>query len=240
MERIAEGVHLVRGGVPRVMNVYLIEDDGGMTMFDAGIKGMDRAVKKAASPYGGIKQIVLGHSHTDHRGAAPALAAEGVPVYCHEAELADAESDGGMHYFHLEELNFFVRKFMDHSLTKTWDGGPVPIEGALSEGDEVAGFQVIHLPGHAPGLIGLYRERDDLVLCSDAVYTLNPLSGRRGAPRIPLGAFNLDTEMAKASALKLSAVSPKTVWPGHADAIEHDAPDVLDELGRKGGVLGPG
>ena len=41
-----------------------------------------------------------------------------------------------------------------------------------------------------------------------------------------------------ASALKLSALSPKTVWPGHADAIDKDTPDVLDELGRKGGVLG--
>lgn len=220
------------------MNVYLIEDQGGLTMFDAGIKGMDAALLKAAAPHGGIKRIVLGHSHTDHRGAAPAIAETGVPVFCHEAELADAEADGGMHYFHLDQLNVFSRKFMDHSLTKVWDAGPVPIEGVVTEGDEVAGFQVIHLPGHAPGLIGLYREKDGLVLSSDAVYTLNPLTGLKGAPRIPLGAFNMDTEMAKASALKLSAVGPKTVWPGHANAIENDAPAVLDELGRKGGVLG--
>src|ERR1700752_3447581 len=36
-ERIAEGVCLVRGGIPRVMNVYLLEHDGGVTLFDAGI-----------------------------------------------------------------------------------------------------------------------------------------------------------------------------------------------------------
>lgn len=224
--------------MPRVMNVYLIEDGGGMTMFDAGIKGMDKALLKAAAPYGGIKRILLGHSHTDHRGAAPAIAATGVPVHCHEAETEDAETDGGLHYFKLDQLNFVSRRFMDHSLRKTWDGGPVPIESTVTEGDEIAGFQVIHLPGHAPGLIGLYRERDGLVLSSDAVYTLNPLTGRRGAPRIPLGAFNMDTEMAKASALKLSAVGPKTIWPGHADAIENDAAAVLEELGRRGGVLG--
>lgn len=238
MEQIAEGVHLVRGGVPRTMNVYLIEDQGGMTMFDAGIVGMHKALLKAAAPFGGINRIVLGHSHADHRGAAPAIAETGVPVFCHEAELADAEADGGMHYFKLGDLNLFSRKMFEHALTKTWDGGPVPIEAVVTEGDDIAGFQVIHLPGHAPGLIGLYRERDGLVLSSDAVYTLNPLTGRKGAPRVPIDVFNMDTEMAKASALKLSAVDPKIVWPGHADAIEHDAQAVLDELGRKGGVLG--
>ena len=87
MERIAEGVHLVRGGLPRVMNVYLIEDEGKITVFDAGIKGMHKELLKAAAPYGGIRRVVLGHSHTDHRGAAPELAAAGVPVYCHAAEL---------------------------------------------------------------------------------------------------------------------------------------------------------
>jgi glyoxylase-like metal-dependent hydrolase (beta-lactamase superfamily II) len=238
MERIAEGVHLVRGGMPRVMNVYLIEDEGGVTVFDAGIRGMHKAILKAAGPLGGVKRLVLGHSHTDHRGAAPEIAATGVPIYCHEAELGDAEGDGGMHYFHLEQLRTPVRQFMRHSLLKTWDDGPTPIEGTLVEGDEIADFQVIHLPGHAPGLIGLYRERDGLVLSSDAIYTLNPLNGRKGPPRIPLGAFNMDTAMAQASALKLSALAPKTVWPGHADAMAEDVPAALDELGRKGGVLG--
>lgn len=238
MEEIAAGVHLVRGGIPRVMNVYLIEDEGAMTMFDAGVSSMSKALLKASQPFGGIGRIVLGHSHADHRGAAPAIAEQGTPVYCHEAELADAEGDGGMHYFKLDELNPFSRRLMRHSLTHSWDGGPVPIEGTLAEGDEVAGFEVVHLPGHAPGLIALWRERDGLVLASDAVYTLNPLTGMRGAPRIPIGAFNLDTEAAKASALKLAALDPSVIWPGHAGAIDDDAAAVMRELGTKGGVLG--
>ena len=33
------GVWLLRGGVPRTMNVYLLEDEGGgVTLFDAGIR----------------------------------------------------------------------------------------------------------------------------------------------------------------------------------------------------------
>jgi glyoxylase-like metal-dependent hydrolase (beta-lactamase superfamily II) len=239
METIAEGVYLVRGGFPRVMNVYLVEDpDGGVTMFDAGVKSMAGSVMAAAAPFGGISRIVLGHSHPDHRGSAAEIMRSGVPVHCHEAEVADAEGDGGVNYFQLDRLKFPARQVARHSLNHTWDGGPVRISGTLTEGDEVAGFQVVHLPGHAPGLIGLYRERDGLLLGSDAIYTLNPLTGRRGAPRIPHQAFNLDTEGAKASALKLASIGPKRAWLGHADGIERDLVDVLDELGRKGGVLG--
>jgi glyoxylase-like metal-dependent hydrolase (beta-lactamase superfamily II) len=238
MEKIADGVHLVRGGFPRVMNVYLIEDQGGVTMFDAGVKGMAKALLSAGARLGGVKRIVLGHGHADHRGAAAEIQAGGVEVFCHEAEVADAEGDGGLHYFHFERLPLYARPIARHSINHSWDGGAVKISDTLSEGDEVASFQVIHLPGHAPGLIGLYRERDGLVLASDTIYTLNPLTARKGAPRIPHAAFNLDTEVAKASALKLAAIGPQRAWLGHADGIDHDLVDVLDELGRKGGVLG--
>lgn len=238
MEQIAEGVHLVRGGFPRLMNVYLIEDEGGMTMFDAGVKSMAKALLKAAAPHGGIKRVVLGHGHADHRGAARAIMQSGVPVDCHEAEVSDAEGDGGYHYFKLDQLGFPQRQIARHSINRTWDGGPVKINATVSEGDRVAGFDVVHLPGHAPGLIGLYRESDGLVLGSDVVYTLNPLTARRGAPRIPLEVFNLDTEVAKASATKLAGLDPRRAWLGHADGIENDLVDVLQELGRKGGVLG--
>ena len=88
---IADGVWVVRGGFPlRTMNVYLIEDDGGVTVFDAGISDMTDAVRAAGVRLGGIKRVVLGHADADHRGAAPGL---GAPVYCHAAEREAAESD---------------------------------------------------------------------------------------------------------------------------------------------------
>ena len=63
-------------------------------------------------------------------------------------------------------------------LTGMWDGGPVEISSTVEEGDEVAGFEVVHLPGHAPGMIGLWRESDRLALVSDTFYTLDPQTGR--------------------------------------------------------------
>src|SRR3977135_1894827 len=88
---VAEGVWIVQGQ-PGRCNVYLIEDEGGTTLFDAGARTMARALASAGAKLGGIRRIVLGHGHTDHRGAAPAIDA---PVYCHPDEAQATQGHGG-------------------------------------------------------------------------------------------------------------------------------------------------
>lgn len=218
-ERIAEGVWLVCGGVPKVMNVYLIEDEGGVTVFDAGVSDMTAPVAAAAARLGGIKRVVLGHADADHRGAAPGLNA---PVYCHPADRQAAESpETYREYWDRSKLDGRGRNVL-WRLIATWDGGAVPIEGTLEEGDDLAGFQVVHLPGHAPGLIGLFRASDGLALVSDTIYTLDPQSARREPAHVPHPAFNQDTDQALASIAKLAALDPRTVWAGHADPVTGD------------------
>src|SRR3954469_13131640 len=219
LEDVAEGVWLLRGGFPeKTMNVYLVRDGDGVLIWDAGIRSMTKGIAAAAAGLGGLTRVVLGHAHADHRGAAPGL---GVPVWVHEADKADAEGDGGDHYFHLEQLPFAPRLLMPR-LLKWWDGGPVKISGTFKEDDEIAGFRVVHLPGHAPGLVALWRESDRLALSTDCFYTLDPTTGRKGHPRVPLGAFNQDTETARASIRKLAALEPAAAWPGHADPLTGD------------------
>jgi glyoxylase-like metal-dependent hydrolase (beta-lactamase superfamily II) len=109
-------------------------------------------------------------------------------------------------------------------LIATWDGGPVEIAGAIGEGDRVADFTVIHLPGHAPGLIGLFRE----ALVSDTIYTLDPQTGRHQSAQVPHRAFNQDTDQARASIRKLAGLDPRTVWAGHAGPVTGDVPAQLE------------
>jgi glyoxylase-like metal-dependent hydrolase (beta-lactamase superfamily II)/predicted ester cyclase len=225
---VADGVWLVQGGFPlKVMNVYLIRDGDGVLCFDAGIRAMTRQIGPVAAGLGGITRIVLGHGHADHRGAAPGLAA---PVFCHPDEVADAEGDGGAHYFDFSRLERWFARVGMPLLLKSWDGGPVKIEGTVAGGDEIAGFEVMHLPGHAPGLIGLWRGADRLALVSDTLYTLDPQTGRKGEARLPHAAFNKDTEQARASIRKLAALDPRAVWAGHADPLTGS--DVRSELER--------
>jgi hydroxyacylglutathione hydrolase len=214
---VADGVWLVQGGFPqKIMNVYLIRDGEGVLCFDAGIRSMKRQIGPVAAELGGLTRVILGHGHADHRGAAPGL---GVPVFCHEAERADAEGDGGAHYFDFPQLEHAFARLAMPFLLKAWDGGPVKIESTFSEGDEIAGFEVKHFPGHAPGMVGLWRESDGLALVSDTLYTLDPQTGRKGAPRVPHKAFNQDTDEARASIRKLAALEPRAIWPGHADPL---------------------
>jgi steroid delta-isomerase-like uncharacterized protein len=228
---VAEGVWLVQGQ-PGRCNVFLIEDDGGATLFDAGARTMTRAVASAGARRGGIRRVVLGHGHTDHRGTAPGL---GAPVLCHPDEVQDAEGSGGFRYWPqgLEGLPFGLRQLHRLMHRYAWDGGPVEISGTIGEGDQVAGFRVIELPGHAPGQIGLWREQDRLALSSDCFYTLD-MWGRDSAPHIPERLYNYDTEQARASIRKLAALEPAAAWPGHANAVTGDVRSQLERAADAG------
>ncbi len=222
---VAEGVWVVQGQ-PGRCNVYLIEDEGGVTLYDAGARTMVRTVASAAAKLGGVRRVVLGHGHTDHRGTAPAL---GAPVYCHAEELQDAEGSGGFRYWPEGLAGLPTPQRQIHRLMHrmAWDGGPVKIAGTLAEDDEVAGFRVVHLPGHAPGQIGLWRESDRLALVSDCFYTLD-MWGRSCPPHVPEAVYNYDTEQARASILKLAALEPAAAWPGHAKPLTGDVRGQLE------------
>jgi glyoxylase-like metal-dependent hydrolase (beta-lactamase superfamily II) len=98
----------------------------------------------------------------------------------------------------------------------------------VQEGDHIAGFTVIDLPGHAPGLIGLFRESDRLALCSDCVYTVDARTGRKVPAQLPHAAFNDDDAQARASIRKLAALAPSAVWAGHADPVTGDVAGQLE------------
>jgi len=220
LERVADGVWLLRGGIPRAMNIYLLEDEGGgVTLFDAGIRSMTHAVAEAAAPLGGINRIVLGHADCDHRGTAPGLR---VPVYCHPAEVEAAQSDEPLRTYHRLDLLGIPARYVYGRLMSFWDGGAVEIAGTVDEGDDVNGFRVVHLPGHAPGLIALFRESDRLALTSDCFYVIDAETSRRMPPAPAPDAFNQDSEQARASIRKLAALDPSAAWPGHADALTGD------------------
>jgi glyoxylase-like metal-dependent hydrolase (beta-lactamase superfamily II) len=97
----------------------------------------------------------------------------------------------------------------------------VNIAGTVSEGDHVAGFSVVEIPGHAPGQIALWRESDRLALVSDCFYTID-MWGRDSDPHLPLAMYNFDTEQARASMLKLAALEPAAAWAGHAKPLTGD------------------
>jgi glyoxylase-like metal-dependent hydrolase (beta-lactamase superfamily II) len=214
------------------MNVYLLEEDGGVVAFDAGTEPMVGAVSAAAQRLGGLKRVVLGHADSDHRGTAPHL---GVPVHCHPAEAEAAGKPGPFRdYWDISQLEVAsVEWLYRHYLHRRWDGGAVELEGTVDEGDLLCGFEVLHLPGHAPGLIGLWRESDGLAIVSDTVYfvdsaRLRPLPelDREGVTghvaSVPHRAWNWDDAKARESVLRLASLRPRSVLAGHEGPLRGD------------------
>ncbi len=220
MEKVTDGVWLLRGDARKSMNIYFLEDGDGVVQFDAGTKAMVKKARAAVEQLGGLKRIVLGHAHADHRGTAPSLDA---PVHCHPDEVPYAESDAALwSYLDLSQLPAPAR-WIYPTLLRRWDDGAVKIDGTVSEGDEIAGFRVIHFPGHAPGQIGLWRERDRVAIVSDVVYLIDSTRLGRPLPKgeasVPHPAWGWDHAKAKESVRKLAALEPVLVCTGHDEPL---------------------
>jgi hydroxyacylglutathione hydrolase len=230
-EHVAEGVEVLRlrppARLPRLTNVYLLEDEGALTVFETGSKGMAPKIAAAAAERGGIRRIVISHAHADHRGGASGLDA---PVLCHADERADVEGDAGEHYYDWSKVgNPLIRAIGPRTL-KRMDGGPVKVDETVSEGETICGFEVLHLPGHAPGLIGLWRESDRLAIVSDAVFVFDPfsLTARPGAARMPPAPVRPDPDAARASIRRIVELGPDSAWLGHYGPLTGDVRGQLE------------
>ena len=92
--QLAPGLHRLGDGL---VNSYLVEDGGAITIVDAGMAGqygdLERELTRMGRTKADVKAIVLTHGDTDHVGYAERLRREtGIPVY---VGAADAERARG-------------------------------------------------------------------------------------------------------------------------------------------------
>jgi glyoxylase-like metal-dependent hydrolase (beta-lactamase superfamily II) len=225
---VADGVWRVTRGFPLKINVFLVREGDGVAVFDAGHRAMGKTIRAAADALGGATRVVIGNAHADHRGGARAI---GAPVHCHADDRDDVEGDGGEHYFDYAQLPFFARPLTPRVM-HSMDGGPLEVAATVAEGDRVGDFEVVHLPGHSPGCIGLWRAADRLALTNDCFALFDPALPYPGSrPRVPHPAFNWSTERCHASIAKLAALEPAIAWPGHFGPLTGDVAAKLRAVG---------
>jgi len=226
VEEVARGVWRVTKGFPLRVNSYLVREGVGVAVFDAGIKPMGKAIREAADSLGGATRIVIGNAHADHRGGAKAI---GAPVHCHPDERDDVEGDGGAHYFDFGRLPLFARPLTPRVMA-SWDDGPLEVHDTVEEGDRVGEFEVVHLPGHGPGCIGLWRSSDRVTITNDCFALFDPAVPMAGKPRIPHPAFNWSTASCRESVKKLAALDPETCFPGHYGPLQGNVRAQLEAI----------
>jgi glyoxylase-like metal-dependent hydrolase (beta-lactamase superfamily II) len=82
--RIAPGIHRI--GDQSMVNAYLLEDAGEVTIIDAGVPGYYRDIPRELAAMGrtvaDVRALLLTHGHTDHIGFAERLRRDQhVPVF---------------------------------------------------------------------------------------------------------------------------------------------------------------
>lgn len=208
MKQLAEGLHLLRGFPPNGINVYLMGD----VIVDAATRHAGRRILKQVRgrPVSGH---ALTHAHPDHQGASKEICDTlGVPLWCGEGD-ADAMESGD-----LGQLDHWVNRLTNRS----WAGPPHPVARRLREGDEVAGFQVLEVPGHSPGHVAYWREADRVLVLGDVLNNMNVATGIPGL-REPPRIFTTDPARNRSSARRLAALNPALVCFGHGAPLRDPA-----------------
>ena len=205
MKYLAPGVWRLKEFPRPLINVYLAED----VLIDAG-RRWDRGRIFAELEGREISEVALTHVHPDHQGCAKAVCeARSVPLACHEADVDAMEGRRPV---------AASPKPMAQAFGKMWTGPPRKVDRVLHEGDEVAGFRVVHAPGHAPGEVIFFRDSDRVAICGDVVRNMSYATGLPGV-RQPPDEMTPDPPLNRRSIRRLAALEPSLILPGHGPAI---------------------
>jgi glyoxylase-like metal-dependent hydrolase (beta-lactamase superfamily II) len=216
-----------RLGSERV-NFYLVEDEGRVTVVDAGLSGywnqLEPALSAQGRALGDVAALVLTHAHSDHTGIAGELRRRGVPVYLHRGdhdllrtgkEGMKREASPLPHLANVRVWGFFGHMVRNGALRPPHIDDPLTI----ADGDEldVPGRpRVIHTPGHRPGHCALHFERHGALFVGDLICTWNPLTASVG-PQIMPRAFNISSDESLASLAKIEGLEANALLPGHGE-----------------------
>ena len=177
-------------------NCYLLADDetGRAVLIDPGDEG-ERILDMVAEAHVSLDAIWLTHAHVDHIGAVAAVTRRfDVPVYLHPLDLP--------YYTRLS-----ARAAEMYGIDFEQPEAP---DAELADGQElVCGtlrFQVMHVPGHAPGLVAFTGH--GVSFGGDLLF-----AGSIGRTDLPLGdPADMTASLARYTA---SLADDVVVYPGH-------------------------
>jgi glyoxylase-like metal-dependent hydrolase (beta-lactamase superfamily II) len=247
VQRIPVPVPFPEAGGPA--NVYAIEEEGGgIALFDAGIgtkEGRDALLagfRKLGLSLGDVRRIFVSHGHIDHYGyARAAQEASGAPVYAHPRDhdkLTGRDRTGkrlDLYAAYLSRLGA-PPHLLEHVKVHWQDAlrmaRPLDQVEALAAGTILRfrrfSAEVLHLPGHTPGLVCLWAAQPRVLFSDDHLLervSPNPLLDLEGQPEPSHKALLAYLD----SARRVRSLPAEVIAPGHAEPFSGHA-GIVDRL----------
>jgi glyoxylase-like metal-dependent hydrolase (beta-lactamase superfamily II) len=226
---------LTRWPIVFPVNVYLVREDDGLSLIDAGMPGGTKAILAASESLGlPITRVALTHGHGDHVGSLDELRAA-LP----EAEiLMTARTER----FLSGDVSLDPEEQVG-TLRGDWKVKETRATRSIAPGDRIGSLQVVAAPGHSPDMVAFFDTRDRTLIAGDAFQTRGgvAVSGtlKPFFPFPALATWHKPTALESARALR--ALEPSRLAVGHGRVIEQPAGEMdraIAEAERKlGGQL---
>jgi glyoxylase-like metal-dependent hydrolase (beta-lactamase superfamily II) len=217
-----------------LVNSYLVEDGGGVTIVDAGAPAYWNDLPAELAALGrslsDVRSVVLTHGHSDHKGFAERIRSErNVPVRVHELDAALARGEvpnpaRGFGPIRPRPLIGFIIWSIRHGMLRLPNIQAVATFGDGATLDVPGSPRVILVPGHTPGSAALHFAYHDALFVGDALATYSVATGRHGPQVAP---FTADAAEAVGSLARLDEVVAALVLPGHGQAWKGGVAEAL-------------
>lgn len=244
LKQVADGVHRCADGL---VNFYLVEEDGQLTVIDAGWRRswshLQRAVGELKRTLADVQAVLLSHGHPDHLGIAEKMrTALGAPVHAHRDEVkrAQGKADGASpfalvpallpHLWQPSALAFVLHATGRGFMTPKWVSEVVAFDGDAPL-DVPGRPRPLAAPGHTEGHTAYVLADRGVVFTGDALATLDVLTRERG-PRLMPKALNVDHAQARGSLQTLESVEVETLLPGHGQPWHGRMADAVEQARR--------
>lgn len=202
MREIAPDVYQISVMPRQAINTYLIGD----VLVDSGSRQSFKKIAKALKNRK-ISGHTLTHAHPDHQGSSKQVCETyNIPLWCGSKDAVAMETG--------DYEGFIPKNAISNFVDKRFRGPEHPVDRALEEGDEVAGFTVIDVPGHSPGHVAYWREKDRVLILGDVLRNMNyatTLAQLAEPPKV----FTPDPALNRKSILKIAELKPKLITFGH-------------------------
>ncbi|TGA95683.1 MBL fold metallo-hydrolase [Sporolactobacillus shoreae] len=215
IRQISEHIWSLQTWVLIPITVWIVADEKGVTLVDAGISGMTKGILRfiEAIDHGSLHQIVLTHGHSDHVGAIKKiLEHHPVPVYAYAKEIPYMEGD--LPYPRRKKAQASVPKGLVKILPEEEHGEILPI----------GGLTPYFAPGHSPGHVVYYHEKDKVLLSGDL------FTSRKGKLRRPMPMFTGDMAEAVRSAVIIDRLKPARLEVCHGQSVINPFDQLPDYL----------